>query len=94
MATEKHTEGNETPIHAASMALLETLKIIGTMSAIVTKLQEEVEGTRTAPGLADALDLCLGKMHSIVAPAQEAAFQAESEEAPAAVLPFTERAAS
>ena len=84
MATEKHTDGNETAIHAASMALLETLKIIGTMSAIVTKLQEEVEGTRTAPGLADALDMCLDRMHSIFAPAQEAAFQAESEEGRAA----------
>lgn len=80
MATEKLTEDNETAISAASLALLQTLKIIGTMSAVLTKLQEEVEGTRTAPGLADALDMCLDQMHSIVAPAQEAAFQAESEE--------------
>jgi hypothetical protein len=61
----------------AADALLDALKIIGAMSSVVAKLQEEVQALRgEAPGLADALDVCLDRLHDIVAPAQESAFNA------------------
>ena len=64
-------------LQTASDALLQSLKLIGAMSAITTKLQEELQGMPgVASGLADALDTCLDTMHGLVAPARELAFNA------------------
>lgn len=64
-------------IEAESDALLDALMTIGAASAVVAKLQEDVQHLPgTAGGLADALDVLLGRLRDIVAPAQEAAFDA------------------
>lgn len=77
MATETVPVGEPSAIEAASMALLDALRIIDAMSAVVSKLQEEVQALPGhANGLTISLDLLLEQLHAIVGPAQEAAFQA------------------
>ena len=60
-------------IDAANSALLDALVMTGALSALLEKLQEEVQAhPGCANGLLDAAELCVDRMHGVVAPAQEA----------------------
>lgn len=80
MATETVPASAPSDIAAAADALLETLRYIDGASAIVAKLEQEVEAVPGyAGGLTISLGILLGQMHSIVSPAHAAAFDATLE---------------